>query len=78
MKARSPLFTVEEAVRIVAGVVILAFLIAGVLVSKWWLLPAFLVGINLIQSAFTGFCLAEIFFRRCDLPQCRSTSASDD
>ncbi len=33
-------------------------------VSEWWLLLAAFVGCNLIQSAFTGFCPAEIIFRK--------------
>lgn len=33
-------------------------------VSPWWLLLGVFVGINLIQSALTGFCPAEIIFRK--------------
>ena len=33
-------------------------------VSQKWLLLAAFVGVNLIQSAFTGFCPAEIIFRK--------------
>jgi hypothetical protein len=33
-------------------------------VSEWWLLLGVFVGCNLIQSAFTGFCPAEMIFRR--------------
>ena len=51
--------TVERRVRVLAGTMILASLSLG-----WWLHPAFFlltafVGLNLLQSAFTGFCPAE-------------------
>ena len=32
-------------------------------VSEWWLLLTAFVGINLIQSAFTGFCPPGILFQ---------------
>jgi hypothetical protein len=51
--------TVERRVRALAGTFILASLALG-----WWVHPAFFllttfVGVNLLQSAFTGFCPAE-------------------
>lgn len=49
----------EDYVRIVAGSFILISLLLAVVVSKWWLVWTAFVGINLLQSAFTGFCLAE-------------------
>jgi hypothetical protein len=33
-------------------------------VSSWWLLLGAFVGVNLIQSAFTGFCPAEIILKK--------------
>jgi len=32
--------------------------------SEYWLLLTAFVGVNLIQSAFTGFCPAENIFRK--------------
>jgi len=61
--------TVERAVRITAGVVILISLGLALTVSRWWLLLTAYVGVNLIQSAFTGFCLAETIFRRLGLEE---------
>jgi hypothetical protein len=43
-------------------VLISALLVA--LVSKWWLLFTAFIGVNLIQSAFTGFCPAANFLRK--------------
>lgn len=46
----------ESFVRILAGTVVLAGTVLAWRVSPWWLLlPAF-ASVNLIQSAFTGFC----------------------
>jgi hypothetical protein len=38
-------------------------------VSEWWLLLGVFVGCNLIQSAFTGFCPAEIILCRLGVGQ---------
>ena len=56
--------TVDNGVRIVAGCMLLLslFLTAWVHPGFVWL-RAF-VGVNLIQSAFTGFCPAAIILRR--------------
>jgi len=46
----------ENLIRVMAGTMVLIGTALGVWVhTGWLLLPAF-VGINLIQSAFTGFC----------------------
>ena len=56
--------TVENIIRIIAGTVVLVSVALAVLVSHWWLILTVLVGVNLIQSAFTGFCPAEMVVRR--------------
>jgi hypothetical protein len=54
----------ECRIRVLAGAMVLLGVALGFFVSPWWLLlPAF-VGFNLVQSAFTGFCPAEIVLRR--------------
>ncbi len=50
--------TVENGVRVLAGTFVLMSLALGVWVSPYWLLFTAFVGVNLIQSAFTGFCPA--------------------
>lgn len=51
-------------IRALAGSMVLLGLILSQLVSPaWLLLPAF-VAINLIQSAFTGFCPPSLLLRR--------------
>ena len=54
----------ESAVRIMAGTMVLASLALAHWVSPWWLLLTAFVGVNLIQSALTGFCPAEIILRK--------------
>ena len=49
---------VENGVRIMAGTMVLISAALVMWVSKWWLLLTCFVGINLIQSALTGFCPA--------------------
>ena len=48
--------TVNEALRAMAGIVILITLALGTWVHPYWYLFTAFVGLNLLQSAFTGFC----------------------
>lgn len=54
----------ENAIRILAGTMVLISISLAHWVSEWWLLLAAFVGCNLIQSAFTGFCPAEKIFAK--------------
>jgi len=54
----------ENAIRVLAGTLVLTSLALAHWVNPWWLLLAAFVGLNLIQSAFTGFCPAEIILKR--------------
>ena len=54
----------EYMIRILTGVMVLFSLAMALLVSNWWLLLGAFVGINLIQSSFTGFCPAEKILSR--------------
>ncbi len=56
--------TIESAIRLLAGSLILLSLALNQFVSPWWLLLAAFVGLNLAQSALTGFCPAEIILKR--------------
>lgn len=56
--------TIERAVRLLAGVMVLLATALVYWVSPWWLLLHCFIGLNLIQSSFTGFCPPEILFRR--------------
>lgn len=54
----------EYAVRLLAGTLVLAGLLLGLLVSQWFFILVAFVGLNLIQSSFTGFCPAEMIIRK--------------
>ncbi|WP_336934937.1 YgaP family membrane protein [Vibrio cholerae] len=59
--------TIENGVRVLAGSMVLLSVIL-----TWFVHPNFLwltvfVGINLIQSAFTGFCPAAFFLKKLGL-----------
>jgi hypothetical protein len=58
--------TQEKLVRLMAGVVTLTGLGLGFFVSPWWYLLTVFAGVNVIQSAFTGFCPPEIVYRWLD------------
>lgn len=56
--------TIERIIRIMAGFFVLLTLALGipespVFVSKWFLAFTAFVGLNLLQSGFTGFCPPE-------------------
>ena len=56
--------TLDGAVMIFAGVIILVSLTLALTLSLYWLLLTAFVGLNLIQSSFTGFCPAAIAFKK--------------
>ncbi len=61
--------TIERAIRILAGTFVLLSLALGVqgsplFASTRWLWATAFVGVNLLQSGFTGFCLPELVLRR--------------
>lgn len=51
--------TLERKIRLIAGTFILASLALAHWVSPWWLLFTAFIGVNLIQSSFTRWCLME-------------------
>jgi hypothetical protein len=57
----------ESYIRVLAGTLVLIGVLLGHFVSSWWLLLAAFVGLNLIQSVFTGFCPAEIILHKLGL-----------
>jgi hypothetical protein len=51
--------SMHYAIRLVAGTFVLVSLALGYWVSPYWFLFTAFVGVNLIQSAFTHWCLME-------------------
>jgi hypothetical protein len=54
----------ENAIRILAGTMVLIGTAIAQWVTPWGHLLTAFVGVNLIQSAFTGFCPAENILRK--------------
>lgn len=55
--------SMDQKIRIIAGTFILASVALGVWVSPWWLAFTAFVGVNLIQSSITKWCLMEDILR---------------
>jgi hypothetical protein len=51
-------------IRRIAGTFVLVSLALGHWVSPWWLLLTAFVGLNLIQSSYTKWCLMEDLLRK--------------
>lgn len=62
--------TIESAIRLLAGSLILLSLALYQFVSPWGLLLSAFVGANLAQSALTGFCPAELVLKRLGVGSC--------
>jgi len=65
----------EQIIRAIAGVFILISVALGWLHSEYWLLFTAFVGVNLLQSAFTGFCPMEIILGKLGVAKRSTTSA---
>jgi hypothetical protein len=56
--------TIDRIVLAFAGAMVLLTLVLGLFVSPYWFLLTAFVGLNLFQSAFTGFCPLAILLKR--------------
>lgn len=56
--------TIDRAVLMFAGLMVLISLALGVYFSPYWFLLTAFVGLNLVQASITGFCPAAIIFKR--------------
>lgn len=65
----------ERMVRRLAGSLVLASLFLAWTWNPWWLALTTFVGLNLLQSSFTGFCPAETFFRYIETRRNRHAAA---
>ena len=55
---------IDRIVLAFAGAMVLLTLVLGLFVSPYWFLLTAFVGLNLFQSAFTGFCPLAILLKR--------------
>ena len=60
--------SMEKMIRVIAGTFILISVMLAIWVSRWWLIWTTLIGVNLVQSAFTNWCLAEIILKKFGVP----------
>lgn len=59
--------TVERGLRLMAGVMVLLSVTLGTYVNHNWYWLTAIVGLNLLQSAFTNWCPAMTILRKCGL-----------
>ena len=55
--------TMDRKIRVIAGTLVLISLALALWVSPWWLLFTAFVGVNLLQSGLTNWCLMEDILR---------------
>jgi hypothetical protein len=55
--------TLDRAVMIFAGFVVLLGIALSLSVHPWWIGLSAFAGLNMIQAGFTGFCPAAIVFK---------------
>lgn len=55
---------IQGCIRVMAGAFVLASLVLSQVHSEYWLLFTAFVGLNLVQSAFTGICLPTKVLKR--------------
>ncbi len=55
---------IHDLIRLLAGTVTLIGVALTYFVNPWWLLLPTFVGLNLVQSVFTGFCPPSLILRK--------------
>jgi len=68
--------TLENTIRAIAGTFILVSLVLGHWVNENWFLFTAFVGANLLQSAFTKWCLVEDILKKTIYKQRHTTDAA--
>lgn len=61
--------TVNEGLRLMAGLFTLISILLAYFVSDWWLLFTAFIALNLIQSAFTRWCPAMVILKKMGLKE---------
>lgn len=56
--------TINDTIKLIAGVFVLTSIILGYLVSEYFLLFTAFVALNLIQSSFTKWCLMDVILKK--------------
>ena len=63
------LMTINDALRMIAGIMILLSVVLAVTVHINWLWFTVFIGLNLLQSAFTKWCPMITLLRKAGLPE---------
>ena len=56
--------TLDRAVLVFAGLVVLLGITLSLAVHPWWIGLSAFAGLNMIQAGFTGFCPAAMVFKK--------------
>ena len=67
--ARRPIMKLDEYLRLIAGAFVLIAVFLGATVHPYWNYFAAFVALNLVQSAFTGWCPMMAFLRKLGVPE---------
>jgi len=59
----------NEMLRLIAGVFVCVAIVLGATINPYWNYFAAFVGVNLIQSAFTGWCPMMALLRKLGVPE---------
>jgi hypothetical protein len=59
--------TIERALRLIAGILLLVSVALSVYVSPKWLFFTAFIGLNLLQSGFTNWCPMMVILHKCGL-----------
>lgn len=69
--------TLHRSLFLIAGAFVLASAILAHIVSPYFLLFTAFVGLNLMQSAFTGWCPMVVLLRRLGVGECRQCAGNE-
>ncbi len=67
--------TVERGLRLMAGIVVTASAVLATVHSPYWLILMLIVGLNLLQSAFTNWCPAVWLLQKLGLKPCTAPTS---
>jgi hypothetical protein len=68
--------TMERYLRLIAGIFVMLSVALGHWVSPYWYLFTIFVGLNLVQSSVTNWCLMMSILRKLGVKECGSAQLS--
>jgi len=70
--------TIERALRLIAGTLLLVSLLLAHYVHPYWLLFTVFIGLNLLQSGLTNWCPMMTILRKAGVKGCCMSPGRDD